>query len=641
MAPTLGKFYVKAGRGENYGEWGNFQIGYMNNELAQVDRGLYGANLHYESQKATSFGERRFALDGFTAEPGTLASREEFRGTGGSLYFLRRQDILAGSERVRIEYRDRASGLVVAVKNLTPAIDYDIDYLQGRILLSEPLSSTSEDDLLVRDSALRGDEAYLVVRYEYTPGFEELDALSVGAQGHYWFGERVKVGLTTNSNDEGDTDSGLEAADVTVRISSDSLFKLQGAQTEGFLSNVMRSDDGGFGFTGYDDASFADADAGGYRADVSLGLGDFLGNGARPAHDVHAEPRRRLLGAGPANPGGYRQLRRHVPDARHGADLAAREVRHAQQRARPHGNGARAQRRLSVERQLGRRHGSARRRAPRRLARRAADAGAGRAHRCRRASRLRLEGSLGRLRLRAGHGVDRRRPRRERPHRHGRLVPHLGALEGQRRGLGRRSRRRRQGRHELSAQRPHHAVLELRARERAHRQRPARDARQRGQYRRRRQDAAIGQHERVSRGALSQQRLVVGPHPCDGHQLGADRAAQSRREHRHRHAARRADGRRDRPPRRRLPRRLRVQRAAALERRRVPLRRDRSARSLAEHSQDVALAEQLQVPALGRGALARQAQPLRQRELARPVLRRRLHRGRRSATRIARCATTA
>ena len=115
MAPTLGKFYVKVGRDESYGEWGNFQVGYMNNELAQVDRGLYGAKLHYESQRATSFGERRFALDGFTAEPGTIASREEFRGTGGSLYFLQRQDLLAGSERVRIEYRDRASGLVTGV----------------------------------------------------------------------------------------------------------------------------------------------------------------------------------------------------------------------------------------------------------------------------------------------------------------------------------------------------------------------------------------------------------------------------------------------------------------------------------------------------------------------------------------------
>ena len=65
------------------------------------------------SRKATtSFGEQRFSIDGFAAEPGTLASREEFRGTGGSLYFLRNQDILVGSERVRIELRDKDSGLV-------------------------------------------------------------------------------------------------------------------------------------------------------------------------------------------------------------------------------------------------------------------------------------------------------------------------------------------------------------------------------------------------------------------------------------------------------------------------------------------------------------------------------------------------
>src|SRR5690606_2255398 len=101
------------------------------------------ANLHYESGSVTSFGERRFAIDGFAAEPGTLGAYEEFRGTGGSLYFLRRQDILPGSERVRIELRDRVSGLVTGVVNLTPAIDYDVDYLQGRILLTEPLASTA------------------------------------------------------------------------------------------------------------------------------------------------------------------------------------------------------------------------------------------------------------------------------------------------------------------------------------------------------------------------------------------------------------------------------------------------------------------------------------------------------------------
>ena len=79
-------------------------------------------------------------LDGFAAEPGTVPSREEFRATGGSVYFLRRQDILTGSERVRIELRDPDSGLVTGVVQLRPGLDYDFDYFQGRVLLSEPLT---------------------------------------------------------------------------------------------------------------------------------------------------------------------------------------------------------------------------------------------------------------------------------------------------------------------------------------------------------------------------------------------------------------------------------------------------------------------------------------------------------------------
>ena len=58
------------------------------------------------------------------------------------------------------------------------------------------------------------------ITVEVEAGFEELDALSVGAQGHYWFGERVKVGLTANSNDEGDADSGLEYTPDQILVSS-------------------------------------------------------------------------------------------------------------------------------------------------------------------------------------------------------------------------------------------------------------------------------------------------------------------------------------------------------------------------------------------------------------------------------------
>src|SRR5207244_4281339 len=178
------------------------------------------------------FGERRITVDGFAAEPGTLSSYEEFRGTGGSLYFLRHQDILTGSERVRIEMRDKDSRIVTGVVNLRPSVDYDIDYLQGRLLLSEPLSSTADDNLLVRSSGLSGNEAYLVARYEYTPGFDKLDEVAVGGQGDYWFNDHVRLGLTADSNG-GESASNLGAADLTLRKSTTSWVKVQTGRSNG------------------------------------------------------------------------------------------------------------------------------------------------------------------------------------------------------------------------------------------------------------------------------------------------------------------------------------------------------------------------------------------------------------------------
>jgi flagellar motor protein MotB len=276
MAPTMGKFFVRLSRDDNYGQWGNFKIGYMNNELAQVDRGLYGANLHYQSDATTTFGDQRYAVDAYGAEPGTIGSREEFLGTGGSLYFLRRQDILGGSERVRVELRDKASGIVTGVLNLTPVLDYDIDYLQGRIVLTEPLASTADDNLLVRSNALSGDEAYLVVRYEYTPGFDEVDALSVGGQAHAWIGDYVKLGITTNTNEQNASDSSLNAADLTLRLAAHSWIKLQHAKSEGLVSLPQVSQDGGFEFQGYDPLAFVDAEADAMRADLSVNAEDVL-----------------------------------------------------------------------------------------------------------------------------------------------------------------------------------------------------------------------------------------------------------------------------------------------------------------------------------------------------------------------------
>src|SRR5260370_27521405 len=100
--------------------------------------------------------------------------------------------------------------------------------LKVRVLLAQPLSSTANDNLLVRTSGLSGDEAFLVVRYEYTPGFDKLDQVAVGGQGHYWLNDHVRLGFTADSNEGGSaSNSNLGPADLTLRKRAKSWFQLQ------------------------------------------------------------------------------------------------------------------------------------------------------------------------------------------------------------------------------------------------------------------------------------------------------------------------------------------------------------------------------------------------------------------------------
>ncbi|WP_455221512.1 OmpA family protein [Kaarinaea lacus] len=275
-APTSGKFYIKWQKDKKYGMWGNFDIAYMDNSLAHVDRGLYGANVNYESESATAFGEKRFAVNLFAAEPGTLAGRDEFLGTGGSLYYLRRQDILTGSERLRIEVRDAVSGLVVGVKNLSYGLDYDIDYIQGRIMLSEPLSASAASGMLVDSRDFGGNDVYLVVRYEYTPGFDELDDITTGGRIHYWFNNMIKLGMTAEDQEYGGGDTSLNAFDLTVRKTAGTWLKLEQSTSQGPVSSTLLSNDGGFEFNEIALPAGTDVKAKGQRVDASLRLQDFF-----------------------------------------------------------------------------------------------------------------------------------------------------------------------------------------------------------------------------------------------------------------------------------------------------------------------------------------------------------------------------
>ena len=261
---------------KTYGLWGNFKIAYTDNDLAHVDRELYGANLHYQQQQTTSFGEPRLFLDGFAADPGTVSARDDFRGTGGSLFYLQQRDILEGSERLRIEIRDKDSGIVLAAKTLTAELDYDIDYIQGRILLAEILPTTASDNLLVTSESLSGNPVYLVARYEYTPGVGDPDTLVTGGRVHYWFNDHVKLGLTGNWDQEDGMDSNLAGADLVLRRSASTWLKLEGGRTKGPAEDATSSSDGGFTFTNSTLAQDEEISAAAYRVDGSLAMTDLV-----------------------------------------------------------------------------------------------------------------------------------------------------------------------------------------------------------------------------------------------------------------------------------------------------------------------------------------------------------------------------
>ncbi len=247
-APTQGKFYVRLERGRSHVMWGNFHTRITGTDLVQYNRGLYGAKLQWIDPAQTQYGESRTSVELFAADPGTLPGRDEFRGTGGSLYYLRRQDITQGSERAWIEVRDKDTGIVLETRYLAPQQDYEVNYIQGRIVLREPLSSVANGSGLIRNGSLSGNPAYLVATYEYTPGFSEIDDQVRGGRAEAWVNEHLRLGLSGYSQNATGMEQDLLGADVVVRYKPGTFLKIEAARSEGNGSGSSDSIDGGYNF---------------------------------------------------------------------------------------------------------------------------------------------------------------------------------------------------------------------------------------------------------------------------------------------------------------------------------------------------------------------------------------------------------
>jgi hypothetical protein len=248
---TQGRLYVRVDWDKNQALWGNFGTGIVNGEYAQYQRSLYGGALSWRSRASTALGEPRSTFLAFASEQQTAPGHTELLGTGGSLYYLRHTDLLPGSDVVVLEVRDRTTGRVEARRTLVRDIDYDIDSLQGRILLTRPLAQVVRENLptLTRDAPLDGFENRLIADYEFVSvGFDDGN-VAAGVSGRHWFNEHLAVGALLVDEQRAGDDYALAGGDITLQAGRGTYLRVEQTRSESTGAPVFFSDNGGLSFT--------------------------------------------------------------------------------------------------------------------------------------------------------------------------------------------------------------------------------------------------------------------------------------------------------------------------------------------------------------------------------------------------------
>jgi outer membrane protein OmpA-like peptidoglycan-associated protein len=249
---SQGRMYVRVDWDKSRALWGNFNTDITGTEFGQYNRSLYGGQYNFRSLNGTELGESKTQLSAFISEAQSALGHSQFIGTGGSLYYLRHRDILPGSDKVRVEIRDRDSERVIENVILYRGADYEIDELQGRLILAKPLSQITQQyaPFLIKDDPLDGNRVFLLADYEYVPDSFDADHLTTGARGKQWFGDHIAIGGSYIDESRGaSNDYSLASADITLQAGRGTYLKLEATETENDQAlGRFLSDDGGLSF---------------------------------------------------------------------------------------------------------------------------------------------------------------------------------------------------------------------------------------------------------------------------------------------------------------------------------------------------------------------------------------------------------
>ena len=248
---SQGKLYVRVDWDRSRLIWGNYNTNFTGTEFAPFNRSLYGAQLLHDSTRDTSLGDASHSLSVFASKAQSLFRHNEFLGTGGSLYYLRDTDIVAGSEKVWVEVRQAGSQRVVQKVDMVAGRDYDIDDFQGRLILRRPLLSVAAQGgpSIIRDEPLAGNQTFLVVDYEYSPTNLDFNETNAGIRAKKWLGNHVGLGGTWAHEQRDGADYDIKGTDLTLKRSEQSFIKGEFAKSESSqTSGSFISNDGGLSF---------------------------------------------------------------------------------------------------------------------------------------------------------------------------------------------------------------------------------------------------------------------------------------------------------------------------------------------------------------------------------------------------------
>lgn len=249
---TLDHFYIVVEMDRSFVKWGSFKTEFNDTEMATYNRTLSGLKIHHETMSTTPYGDPKRGFKLFWTESAHRADHNEFAATGGSLYYLRNRGVIQGSEKIRIEVRDKIHDIVVESFELAEGLDYEIDYAEGRILLSKPLSSISASDTLVSYDILGGNPVYMIVDYEYDAGANTFETPNRGLRGYTHLGNHIKVGGTAVEEKRIGGDYDLRAVDATFKMGRNTKVVAEYAESKMKQTEQGVSYNGGLSFANLD-----------------------------------------------------------------------------------------------------------------------------------------------------------------------------------------------------------------------------------------------------------------------------------------------------------------------------------------------------------------------------------------------------